>query len=162
MIQKKTPQTRSKLHKFQTHQASRLNAFLLNQAPLIKQSSSLAVLSPLASKYFPSRDSFCSAVHGPSDQRFISSVAASGPTGRKRSRTPSSDRHGGWTTQYAQTQHGHLFEDYIDQFQEGEASNSNNIQSPYFNLIKWQNASVEDPDTFHLKHLSWLQEGTFG
>ena len=53
MIQKKTPQTRSKLHKFQTHQASRLNAFLLNQAPLIKQSSSLAVLSPLASKYFP-------------------------------------------------------------------------------------------------------------
>ena len=38
---------------FQTHQASRLNAFLLNQAPLIKQSSSLAVLSPLASKYFP-------------------------------------------------------------------------------------------------------------
>ena len=38
---------------FQTHQTSRLIALLLNQAPLIKQSSSLAVLSPLASKYFP-------------------------------------------------------------------------------------------------------------
>ena len=38
---------------FQTHRASRLIALLLNQAPLIKQSSSLAVLSPLASKYFP-------------------------------------------------------------------------------------------------------------
>ena len=38
---------------FQTHQASRLIALLLNQAPLIKQSSSLAVLSALASKYFP-------------------------------------------------------------------------------------------------------------
>ena len=38
---------------FQTHQSSRLLALLLGQAPYIKQSSSLAVLSPLASKYFP-------------------------------------------------------------------------------------------------------------
>ena len=37
----------------QTHQSSKLIALFLNQAPFIKESCSLAVLSPLASKYFP-------------------------------------------------------------------------------------------------------------